>query len=263
MDNQIIRNLFRNTMEAGRILKKDRPFQKLLEEALPKLSPHQVGRHGQLQEWLVDFEESDSTHRHLSHLFAFYPDDDITLDKNPGLSQAVEKVMERKVDKYLGWSGAWKMNIYARLQRPEAAFDILKRMLVDISIHPREEDSKITPSFEGNQAIQGVTAGIAEMLMQSHSGKISLLPALPNAWKQGNISGLRARGGYSVDIEWENHRLKESRITSHFSQKCRLQTKEPVKVFAGNQVVSTNPQKDGTLEFDALAGKEYRIVVLK
>lgn len=262
MDNQIIRNLFRNTIQAGKELGYDSELLTSLEKALAKLPPHQVGKLGQLQEWIYDFEEADPKHRHMSQLFAFYPDDDITLYKTPELAKAVEKVLERKDDKYLGWSGAWKINLYARLQKPESAYGILNRMLVDVSIHPREEDSKITPSFEGNQAIQGVTAGVTEMLMQSHSGEISLLPALPKAWKTGNISGLQARGGYGIDLSWENGKLKESVIAAKISNKCRIRTKQPVKVFSGNQVVKTTILSREVLEFDAKAGEKYRVVTL-
>lgn len=262
MDNQIIRNLFRNTIQAGKELGYDSKLLTSLEKALAKLPPHQVGKLGQLQEWIYDFDEADPKHRHMSQLFAFYPDDDITLYKTPELARAVEKVLERKDDKYLGWSGAWKINLYARLQKPEAAYGILNRMLVDVSIHPREEDSKITPSFEGNQAIQGVTAGVTEMLMQSHSGEISLLPALPKAWKTGNISGLQARGGYGIDLSWENGKLKGSVIAAKISNKCRIRTKQPVKVFSGNQVVKTTILTREVLEFDAKAGEKYRVVTL-
>ena len=202
-------------------------MQSEMEAILAKLPPHKTGKHGQLQEWYYDFDEFDVTHRHLSHLFAFYPDDDITIHKNPELSKAVERVLERKDDKHLGWSGAWKINLYARLEKAQQALDILKRMLVDVSIHPREEDSTITPSFEGNQAIQGVTAGIVEMLMQSHSGELSLLPALPGTWAKGTVKGLRAIGGYAIDLEWENGGLKEAFVTAGTDGACRLRTKAP------------------------------------
>jgi alpha-L-fucosidase 2 len=227
---------------------------------LSKLPPHQIGKHGQLQEWFYDFEEFDVTHRHLSHLFAFYPDDDITIHKTPELAKAVERVLERKGDIRLGWSGAWKINLFARLQKAMDAFHILQKMLVDVSIHPREEDSTITPSFEGNQAIQGVAAGVVEMLMQSHSGEIALLPALPKSWKEGSIRGLRGIGGYTIDLEWEDGQLKESVIRSGFSQKCRLRTKNPVKVLFGDQEIEGEVLNNGTFEFDAEEGKEYRIV---
>jgi alpha-L-fucosidase 2 len=135
-------------------------------------------------------------------------------------------------------------------------------MLVDVSIHPREEDSSITPSFEGNQAIQGVTAGIAEMLMQSHSGEISLLPALPNDWKTGSVTGLRGLGGYNIDVAWENGDLKESVIQSVVSQKCRIRTKLPVKILSDGQLVESLAGCDGVVDFQAEAGKKYKVVPL-
>jgi alpha-L-fucosidase 2 len=135
-------------------------------------------------------------------------------------------------------------------------------MLVNVSIYPREGDSSITPSFEGNHAIQGVTAGIAEMLMQSHSGKISLLPALPKVWKTGSVNGLRGFGGYNFDIAWENGNLKESVIQSVVSQKCRIRAKIPVKILSGGQLVESRAGCDGIVDFQAEAGKKYNVVPL-
>jgi alpha-L-fucosidase 2 len=263
MDIQLIRNLFRNTVEATRILGIDTDLRNQMSDVLAKLPPHKIGKHGQLQEWFYDFEEFDVKHRHLSHLFAFYPDDDITLRKTPELSKAVERVLERKDDKYLGWSGAWKINLYARLQKAQAAFDMLKRMLVDVSIHPREEDSTVTPSFEGNQAIQGVTAGITEMLMQSHSGEISLLPALPDSWKTGSVRGLRAIGGYEIDLAWEGGRLKESLVTAGISNSCKIRTLHPVQVLYKGRPVRTSLSGDGALTFKSVAGRQYQIIPVK
>ena len=262
MDIQLIRNLFRNTTEAAKILGMDDAFQSEMAAVLTKLPPHKTGKHGQLQEWYYDFDEFDVTHRHLSHLFAFYPDDDITLRKTPELSKAVERVLERKDDRHLGWSGAWKINLYARLEKAQSALDILKRMLVDVSIHPREEDSTITPSFEGNQAIQGVTAGIVEMLMQSHSGELSLLPALPGSWPKGSVKGLRGLGGYGIDLEWENGTLKEALVTSAAGGICILRTKTPVKVYLEKKKVKSTVTEEGILEFMAEKGGKYRVVAL-
>jgi alpha-L-fucosidase 2 len=262
MDIQLIRNLFRNTINACKTLGRDEALQSEMAAVLAKLPPHKTGKHGQLQEWYYDFDEFDVTHRHLSQLFAFYPDDDITLHKNPELSKAVERVLERKDDKHLGWSGAWKINLYARLEKAQQALDILKRMLVDVSIHPREEDSTITPSFEGNQAIQGVTAGIVEMLMQSHSGELSLLPALPGTWAKGSVKGLRGMGGYGIELEWENGILKQALVTAGTDGACRLRTKAPVQVYLGRKKVESTITEDGLLEFMAEKGETYRVVAL-
>jgi alpha-L-fucosidase 2 len=242
MDNELLRNLFGHTISAAKILGKDGDLCTELENAGKRLPPFRIGRFGQLQEWLEDFQESDTGHRHISHLFASYPDDAITLRKTPGLAEAVRVVLRRRGDINRGWSGAWKINQHARLEEPEAAYKILVPMLTDVSLHPRMEDSRITPSFEGNQGIQGITAGIAEMLMQSHSGEISLLPALPAEWPKGSVTGLRGRGGYTIDIRWDNGRLSEATLVSGVTQTCRLRIKGKVRVLK------------------VIAGKKYKII---
>jgi alpha-L-fucosidase 2 len=260
MDNQLIRNLFRNCITACKILNRDSEMQKEIEADLVKLPPHQIGSFGQLQEWLYDFKEVEVTHRHLSHLFAVYPDDDITIRNTPELAKAVDIVLERRGDINLGWSGAWKINLHARLEEPQAAYSILKKMLTEVSLHPRQEDSRITPSFEGNQAIQGVTAGIAEMLMQSHSSEISLLPALPDEWRAGGIQGLVARGGFNVTILWHDRKLTKAVIHSKFNNKCRIRTKTSAKILLDGKEIKTYSPELNVLEFNAEAGKSYEIV---
>jgi len=262
MDNQLIRNLFRNCITACKVLSRDSEMRQKLEADLVKLPPHQIGRFGQLQEWLYDFKESEPTHRHLSHLFAVYPDDDITIRKTPELAKAVNVVLDRRGDINLGWSGAWKINLHARLEEPQLAYNILIKMLTDVSLHPREEDSRITPSFEGNQAIQGVTAGITGMLMQSHSSEISLLPALPDEWKDGGIEGLVARDGYNVTIFWHGGKLTNAFIDSKFNNKCRIRTKTSAKILSDGKEIKTYSPELNVLEFNAEAGKSYEVVSL-
>jgi alpha-L-fucosidase 2 len=259
MDNQLLRNLFRHCIEAEKILGKDKNVQAKLEEVIKKLPPHQVGKFGQLQEWLYDYTEREVGHRHISHLFASYPDDDITIRKTPDLAQAVKVVLQRRGDINKGWSGAWKINQHARLEEPEAAYSILIPMLTDISLHPREEDSKITPSIEGNQGIQGITAGIAELLMQSHSGEISLLPALPAEWPQGSITGLRGKGGYQVSIVWKNHQLSTATLRSTSNRVCRLRTKSSVKIQSGGkEIIAEMPEKN-LFVFKMIVGNTYQV----
>jgi alpha-L-fucosidase 2 len=259
MDNEILRNLFRNYISATEALGKDDDLRLKVKEALQKLPPYQIGKFAQLQEWLYDFKEVEVGHRHISHSWASYPDDDITIRKTPELAEAVKVVLKRRGDINKGWSGAWKINQHARLEEPEAAYKILKSMLTEISLHPREEDSDITPSFEGNQGIQGVTAGIAEMLMQSHSNEISLLPALPKAWAMGSITGLRGKGGYNVDIYWKDNKLSKANLSSKYNQTCGLRTKTPVTINLEGKPVQFI-KANGLYVFKIIAGKRYQIV---
>jgi alpha-L-fucosidase 2 len=195
-----------------------------VQAARKRLPPDRVGRHGQVQEWLEDFDEAEIIHRHVSPLYGFFPSNQITEETNPELAKAVRVTLDRRTDRDLGWSGAWKINLYARLRDGDHAYAILRRMLTDISLHPAKEDSDRVPSFEGNQAIQGVTAGIAEMLLQSHEGEIDLLPALPTSWPSGSVSGLRARGGFVIDLAWERGRLTRVRIVSTSGRECAANT---------------------------------------
>lgn len=260
MDNQILRNLFRNYIKASDILNRDTEFKDKVKTALRKLPPHQIGSFGQLQEWLYDFKEVQVGHRHISHLFASYPDDDITLRKTPELAKAVKVVLERRGNINKGWSGAWKINQHARLEDAEEAYQILQSMLTDISIHPRAEDSDITPSFEGNQGIQGVTAGIAEMLMQSHSNELYILPSLPKNLANGKVKGLRAKGGFTVDLSWKNNQIEESNLYAKYNQLCYLRTKTPVKILVNNKEISVEKIEENLYKFSTEAGKNYQII---
>jgi alpha-L-fucosidase 2 len=258
-DMQIIRRFLRNYVEASKTLNVDAELNQQAAGALKRLPPHRIGSFGQLQEWFFDFKETEVGHRHISHLFAAYPDDDISLRKTPELAEAVKVVLKRRGDINMGWSGAWKINQHARLEEPDEAYSILHKMLTDISIHPHRDDSQITPSFEGNQAIQGITAGIAEMLLQSHSGELYLLPALPKQWKDGAVEGLRARGGFDVSMEWNSDTLTKALIKANNSIPCRLRTKTPVKILSGGKEVKVSSIEENLLEFDATAGETYMV----
>jgi alpha-L-fucosidase 2 len=262
-DIQLIRNQLRNFVEASGVLNTDKELSARSAEILDQLPPHQIGSLGQLQEWFYDFKETEVTHRHMMHLFAFYPDDDITIRKTPELAEAANVVLQRRGEKNLGWSGAWRINMYARFEEPEKAYDILYKMLTNVSIHPSKEDSRTTPSFEGNQAIQGVTAGMTEMLMQSHSGELSLLPALPSQWKTGAVKGLRARGGYDVDLAWSEGALEKAVVKAHYTRPCRLRTQTPVKVLSSGKEVNVTSLGENFIGFEAIAGGEYEIVAVK
>jgi alpha-L-fucosidase 2 len=253
LDNQLLRDLLDHAAEASRVLGVDAAFRSQIEAARRRLPPTRIGRYGQVQEWLEDFKEVEVTHRHNSPLYGFYPSSQITEHENPALVQAVRVTLERRTDLNLGWSGAWKMNLYARLGEGDHAHAILRRMLTMVSLHPSPAASDRVPSFDGNQGIQGVTAGIVEMLLQSHEGMVRLLPALPKAWSTGQVTGLRARGGFVVDESWRNGALKIARVQSKQGFPCVVQY--------GNKTVrfQTRPGKeyllDGQLKFLPLSSK--------
>jgi alpha-L-fucosidase 2 len=222
MDNQLLRDLFNHTVEAATALGVDAELRAKIAAAAKRLPPTQIGKHGQIQEWLEDYDEPEVTHRHLSPLYAFYPSNQIAVSQDPALVEAVRTTLERRGEDNRGWSGAWKICLRARLGDGDRAEALLRRMLTDISLHPAKEDSDEVPSFEGNQGIQGVTAGIAEMLVQSQDGEIRLLPALPKAWPTGKAEGFRARGGFILDLAWADGKLTSAKVVSTQGRPCRL-----------------------------------------
>ncbi len=258
MDNQLLRDVFTQTHAAATKLGVDEKLRAELAAALPRLAPHQIRADGTLLEWLKPYKEFDPKHRHVSHLYAFYPGNQITRRGTPALTEAVRKTLVIRNDP-AGWTGAWKINLHARLGDAEESYRVLHSMQTDISKHPAPEDSDRVPSMEGNQAIQGFTAGIVEMLLQSHAGEIELLPALPKAWPTGSVRGLRARGAIGVDFAWRDGRLSTATLVTKNAGPVRLRTASPVKITTGAQAVATRAVEPGVVEFTAAAGATYTV----
>jgi len=258
MDTQLLRDVFRQVTQAATRLGVDEDLRAEIARALPRLPPEQVRADGTLMEWLKPYLEFDPKHRHVSHLYALYPSNQITRRGTPELAEAVRRTLLIRDDP-AGWTGAWKINLHARLGHAEECHRLVQYLQTSISKHPAPEDSDRVPSMEGNQAIQGFTAGIAEMLMQSHAGEIELLPALPTAWRTGAVQGLRARGGYGLDLAWRDSRLADATLRARLAGTCRVRSATPITVRLDGRPVPTRDLGDGVIEFEATAGATYRL----
>jgi alpha-L-fucosidase 2 len=235
MDMEIIWDLFTNIIEATEVLNMDKDFADLLKQKRAKLSPLKIGKRGNLIEWFGDWEDEDPEHRHVSHLFALHPGREISPLIDTAFTNAAKKTLEIRGDGGTGWSKAWKINFWARLLDGNHAYKMYQELLKNSTMN-NLFDTHPPFQIDGNF---GATAGIAEMFIQSHLSTIQILPALPEAWKTGSIKGLKARGGFVVDIHWKNGKLMILKVYSSLGGRCKLMLNKVRPL--GNILKRTNP----------------------
>ena len=255
MDNQIIRDAFNYVIEASKVLGVDNELRIQLEAAVKRLPPDQIGKHSQLQEWFFDWDDPRSDHRHVSHLYGLFPSAQISVDETKNLADGAKQTLIQRGDLATGWSLAWKINLWARLQDGDHAYNLVRLLLTPDRTYNNLFDAHPPFQIDGNF---GAVSGINEMLLQSQGGKIRILPALPSKWATGNIAGIRARGGVVVDsLAWKDGKFTYLKLTSENNTPLHLEYAG--KTFSITTKSGSSYELDGNLK---LLNQPFEAVVI-
>jgi alpha-L-fucosidase 2 len=254
IDMQILRDLFAGVAEAQATLGVDPELRERLRETQARLAPMQVNRRGELQEWLEDWDQREASHRHISHLYGLYPGHQISPRETPDLAEASRRVLEQRGLPGNGWSSAWKAAAWARLLDGDKAMENVTYAVRHYTT--RSLFSICSKALQVDGAF-GLTAALAEMLLQSQDGTLTLLPARPSTWTTGEVRGLRARGGFEVGMRWEGGRLVRASLRADLGGVCRLRAGSPVRVTRDGRPVAVVRRAPGTVEFATTVGATY------
>ncbi len=256
IDMQILSDLFNNYQQASKLLGVDDVYAKQVDNARNKLVPPQIGKDGSLQEWSEDWPQLEKNHRHFSHLYGLYPGNVLSAKRTPQFIAPIKAVLNQRGDEGAGWSRAWKMSLWARLYDGERAYKIFKGYLKDQCF--LQLFAKCFKPMQVDGSL-GVTAGITEMLVQSHEGIIELLPALPAAWSAGKFEGVCARGAFELSFQWENNKLIHVNILSKAGGICKINLPATVIITSNGTNIKRDIQPDGSISFATQKGMQYQI----
>jgi alpha-L-fucosidase 2 len=260
MDMEIIREVFQNYVRAAEFLGLDKDLVDTVSDQRKRLAPKQIGRNGQLQEWIVDWDEIEPEHRHISHLWGLYPGSQISPETTPAMAQAAALTIRRRGTGGCGWSYSHKVGFWARLHQAEPAFAEFRALLTESSLPNLFSLCGRALQVDGNF---GTTAAITEMLIQSQGGSLRFLPALPTEWSTGSVTGLRARGGFEVDLSWSDGRLDSAVLRSDLGRRCLIATDERIQVTSSGKEVNIDVSENGQISFETTPGAVYILSVLE